>query len=332
MALYLGIDAGGTRSSAMIADDAGTVVARADGGPANYQTIGAERARAALADVAERALDAAGATFEQLAWAGYGIAGADRPKDFEAIRRQLPPIPMEPRRTLVNDSHLVLRAGAPAGVGVALVSGTGTNAIGRTTDGRVENVGGVGFELGDFGSAGDLGREAMRRAMRGEDGRGPQTSLYGKICSTLGVEPLIDVIDLWMNDDPRAELGRLAPLVFDAAAEGDRVARSLLEEAGEEIALAAKVLVERLFLDADTVTVVLGGSVLQRGVDPTLTIAVARGLKKAKPGARVVRLEVEPVVGAVLLAMDREHEGSAMLGDALSASLQTKLVSNVPAA
>ena len=301
--MYLGVDAGGTRSTALVVDEHGRTRGRADGGPANYQTIGADAARRSLDDVVSRALGAAGVEPSDVTWAGYGIAGADRPKDFDAVRAQLSAAALPERRTLVNDSQLALWAGTDDGVGVALVSGTGTNAIARGPGGRIANVGGYCYELGDFGSAGDLGREALRLAMRGREGRGDETSLYEKLCAKLEVDPLEDVIDRWMRREPDAEdYGAFAPLVFEAAAEGDAVARELLVRAGQELALAALVLIDRVLGDEAELTVVLGGSVLQKGGDPTLIRTIARELDEVSATVRVVRLVAEPVIGAVLLA------------------------------
>ncbi len=311
MALLLGVDAGGTRSTAWVVDANGALRGRADGGPANFQSIGSDAARANLADLVTRALGAATADTTSVAWAAYGVSGADRPKDFDAVRALLPDLGAPERRTLVNDAALVLRAGTPDGVGVALISGTGVNAIGRSASGRVAHVGGLAGELGDFGAAADLGREALRLAMRGHDGRGAPTLLYERLCTALGLARLEDIVDTLLAADSQARaFGRLAPLVFEAARDGDGVARELLERAGRELGLSARLLIEKLFPAGERVTVVLGGSVLQRGVDPTLVRTIAAELSRLEAPARVVRLTAEPVAGAVLLAKDAVADGA----------------------
>ncbi len=308
MKSWLAVDVGGTRSTALVVRDDGTVAGRADGGAGNYQAIGHQPARRAYFEVVSAALEQAEIAADAVDWAGYGIAGADRDKDFGAIEGLLPQGIRH--HTLVNDTQLVLHAGSENGVGVALVSGTGTNAVGRNRKGRVERVGGLSPELGDFGSASDLGREALRLAMRGKDGRGEPTVLYERLCAVFDLEALEDIIDLWMAGDGRAsQHGALAPLVFEAAGEGDVVALSLLERAGEEAALCARLLIKRLFQPGEPVTVVLGGSVLQRGADPTLVRTIARELAPVGPRIEVLRLVVEPVTGGVLLA--REAAGAA---------------------
>jgi N-acetylglucosamine kinase-like BadF-type ATPase len=323
--VWLALDVGGTRSTAMVVREDGTVAGRADGGPGNYQAIGHEAARRTFAEVVSAALREAELAPSAVRWAGYGIAGADRPKDFAAIEALLPADIAH--HALVNDTLLVLHAGTPDGVGVALVSGTGTNAVGRNARGLVARVGGLAPELGDFGSAADLGREALRLAMRGHDGRGAPTLLYERLCAAMGLGELEDIIDLWIAGDGRASrYGALAPLVFEAAADGDAVARGLLERAGREAGLCARLLIERLFEPGEPVSVVLGGSVLQRGVEPTLVQTIARELAPVGPHVEVLRLVVEPVLGGVLLAREAAGEsGQADFRRRLAAALGSPL-------
>ena len=323
--VWLALDVGGTRSTALVVREDGTVAGRADGGAGNYQAIGHEDARRTFERVLAEALEQAEIAPAAVGWAGYGIAGADRPKDFAAIEALLPAA-ITPH-TLVNDTQLVLHAGTPDGVGVALVSGTGTNAVGRNGAGRVARVGGLAPELGDFGSAADLGREALRLAMRGHDGRGQPTLLYDRLCAVLDLDALEDIIDLWIAGDGRASrYGTLAPLVFEAAAEGDGVARGLLERAGREAGLCARLLIERLFEPGESVSVVLGGSVLQRGADPTLIQTIARELAAVGDHIEVRRLLVEPVVGGALLARESAQAGDqAGFRKRLSEALGTPL-------
>jgi N-acetylglucosamine kinase-like BadF-type ATPase len=306
MAFVLGVDAGGTKTLAALADEGGTVRGVGLGGSANYQGCGLRGAEQQLARALAAAATAAGARLDALAAAAYGVSGADRPKDFALIRGSLERLAPCPRLRLENDTLVALRAGTLDGVGIALIAGTGSNAIGRNAQGQTLQVGGLGRWSGDHGSAGQLGEAALVAAFMGQDGRGPPTSLGPRICQALGLERLEDVIEFGFYDLERGPLdtGTLAPLLFAAAAEGDPVARALLQQAGLEVARATKVLLARLFPGGEEVSVVFGGSVFQRGADPTLIDTVAAETRAARPATRFVRLEDEPVLGAVQFAFD----------------------------
>ena len=323
MPLFLGADIGGTRSRVWLATERGDVVSRAEGQGANYQAAGTEVARSRMAAVVEAALTQSRAVASDIVAAAFGVAGADRINDYAVVRALLPPLP-HAKVTLVNDGVVALRAGTCDGVGVAMVAGTGTNTVGRDGRGREERIGGFGSELGDSGSATDLGRAALGLAVRGRDGRGRPTALSDKLCAALDLRVLEDIVDLWIDHDPRGtNYGRLAPCVFAAAQEGDGVARDLLTAAGEEFALCVHLVLDRLFSREEPVTVVLGGSVLQQGEDSTLVRALCASLSRTHPRARVVRLRVEPVVGGVLLAHDQvENDGNAF-AHGLEASVGT---------
>jgi N-acetylglucosamine kinase-like BadF-type ATPase len=306
---YLGVDAGGTKTLAVICDDTGRVIGVGRDGAANYQAVGVATAARAIGAAVEAALAAAGASRGTVVGACFGVAGADRDVDFRVIRELLEPVTPTPRFTLVNDTLVALRAGTPDGVGVCCIGGTGANCIGRNRLGVLKKVGGLGWVSGDSGSAGQIAADAVVAALQGREGRGPETVLYARLCAALHLKLLDDIIELEFpgRGDP-LDLGSLAPLVFAAAAEGDEVALEVLRRHGRGVARAALCALRALFAPDAAVPVVLGGSVLARGSHDALRAAIAAELQEAHPAARLVRLEDEPVLGALLLARDA-HTG-----------------------
>ncbi|HSA22786.1 MAG TPA: BadF/BadG/BcrA/BcrD ATPase family protein, partial [Myxococcota bacterium] len=149
MAFVLGVDAGGTKTLAALADEGGDVRGLGLGGAANYQGCGVLGAEQQLGRALAAAAAAAGADLGGLASAAYGVSGADRPKDFGVIRAILERLTPCPRLRLENDTLVALRAGTPDGVGIALIAGTGANAIGRNARGETCQVGGLGRWSGD---------------------------------------------------------------------------------------------------------------------------------------------------------------------------------------
>jgi len=306
MSFVLGVDAGGTKTVAVVAGRDGQVRGVGRAGSANFQACGVAGAEGQIRKAVEEAAGQAGVDTSGFAAACYGVAGADRPKDFQTIRRFVEPLTPCPTFRLENDTIIALRAGTPDGVGIALIAGTGSNAIGRDAQGKKLQVGGLGRLTGDFGSGEQLAEAAVAAAMMGTDGRGDPTGLTKKITSHLGLEHIEDIIERTFYDSDKAhlDLGSLAPLVFEAAAEGDRVARSILREAGQNVARAVKVILDKLFAGAKEVTVVFGGAVFQKGADTTLIETVSKECNQHRQGLKFVRLGVEPVLGAVGFAFD----------------------------
>ncbi len=304
---FIGVDAGGTKTAALLATADGTVIARKLSGPANYQSIGREGAKSSLrAAIAPLLAEAAQRGLTVVAF-GFGVSGLDRPQDREAIREQVQPlVPDDVPFVLVNDTFCILRAGTPDGVGVAVVSGTGPNTVAWDATGREARIGGLGQEFGDYGGGSDIAATALAAARRGHDGRGPATALYDHLVEHLEVDDLVDIADWFFPDSPRAfHQASLAPLVFDVAARGDEVALGILRNAGQELGLCARLTAEKLFQSDEELHLVMGGSLLQRGRIPVMREAIVTAVSARFPHTMPVVLGVEPVCGGVLLAMDR---------------------------
>ena len=302
----IGVDAGGTKTAGACTIPGEEPFATITGGPANYQSIGAEAAGANLAEVVSGLLHAADERGMEVGAAVYGIAGLDRPKDEVVIAEMLRSIhPARIPHDLVNDTFLILRAGTLDGVGVAVVSGTGSNCAGVGKKGTRTRIGGLGWEFGDGSGAGDIGTLAMRAAFRGQDGRDPATALGEAFVESLGLERLDDLVDAFVADAAEPlDHGRLAPLVFEVAACGDEVARGILVEAGRDLGRMAAIVAGRLFEPGNTFPVVLGGSVLQHGSCDAMRDALADEARTTFPRVRPVLLVRPPLDGALLLAGD----------------------------
>jgi N-acetylglucosamine kinase-like BadF-type ATPase len=290
----IGIDAGGTKTVGMLADERGELLAEARGAGANLQVQGELEVEKVLYGIMER-LGARSAAALCL-----GIAGVDRADEAALVRALLGRLGQHERTLVVNDAAIALVAGAPTRVGIVIVAGTGSIAYGVDARGGVARAGGFGHLLADEGSAYWLGREALRAAVRALDGRGPGTYLVGAVLGDLGIASLDELVPLAYGQGlPRQRLAALAPLVQAAADAGDPVAAALLDAAASELALAARSVAGRLALPAPYPVVLAGG--LFRGC-PSLAGRVSASL--ALPGAEPRPLDVEPARGAVALALD----------------------------
>ena len=292
----LGIDAGGTKTRALLADETGRVLGSALGGGANLKTHGELEVEKILHAVAEEAQ--AGARADAVA---LGIAGADRPDDHAVLRAILKRIGFKSRVVVTNDARVAFVAGSERRVGLALVCGTGSIAWGRNSRGEIARSGGWGWHLGDEGSGFWIGMRAMRDVMRASDGRGPATLLDRPLFEHFGIERLEQVLHaVYDGDFPRHHIAKFASRVEQAALSGDAVAREILQTAATELTLSARSVIARLRLEESAYDVVLSGGTFR--AIPTLAQKVEESL--ATPPARVALLEDEPAMGAVKLALE----------------------------
>lgn len=300
MNYYLGIDIGATKSHALIADENGCAVGFGLGGPGNHEVVGYAGLTAALQAVTNQALDDAGIERQQIAGAGFGVAGYDWPSELPPTLDAIAALGLAAPLQVVNDTIIGLVAGAEAGWGVAVIAGTSNNCWGWDAQHRIGRVTGNGAMFGEHGGSGELVQEAVAAVARAWTRRGPRTALTDAFCRLVGATSDADLLEGlsqgWYDIGAAA-----APLVFQAAEADDAVALGVVRWAAMELASLVNGVIRQLNLEAKAFDVVLVGSMYNGG--PLLLEPMRAAVQAVAPAARFVRLTVPPVVGAVLLGM-----------------------------
>jgi N-acetylglucosamine kinase-like BadF-type ATPase len=187
---------------------------------------------------------------------------------------------------------------------VAVTCGAGINCVGVAPDGRSVRFPALGRITGDWGGGYDVGLEALYVAARGEDGRGPRTSLEQAVPRHFGLElPSTLALEIHAGRIAQRRMIEVAPVVFAEAAH-DGVAAAIVARLAEEIVALARAALARLGLERTAVEVVLGGGLLRSG-DPRLLAAVEEGLAAVGSAVTVHPATAPPVVGAALHGLDR---------------------------
>ena len=304
----LGIDAGGTKTVCLLADDQGQIVAEARRSGANLQAVGELEVEKVLHEVMEEALGDRGIVPAAIC---LGIAGVDRPDDSATIRGIMRRIGHKARVVVVNDALVALEAGAPGQPGIVVISGTGSIAYGRNAKGEAARSGGWGYVLGDEGSGYWIGRAALRAVLREADRRGPATALSPMLLAHFGVSQAPQLIHHVYNTNLKpTAIGALATCVQSAFSQGDPVAVGILRGAANELEACALSVARRLELAGGPFTFILAGGIF-RAV-PWLQQELEHRLPVAAPGSRVQLLGREPAIGAVALAV-QEARGGAVI-------------------
>jgi len=313
--LVLGIDGGGTKTSAWIAwcraDGEPVVVGRGSAGGSNPLAVGLPRALENLdlaVDMARREAGADG----PLAAAVLGLAGSDREEVREPILRWADKRRLARRFHLEHDALPVLAAGSDETWGVAVISGTGSFAFGRNRQGQTARAGGWGFLLGDEGSGYAIARAGLRAAFRASDGRGPATRLLDDLLARLqGSQPTDIVPAVYRFATDPAAVAALAPWVFEAAAASDAVAQSIVAGAGGDLGGLVATVARRLGFDDEAFPLAMAGGVLLG--HPPLADALLANLANQGLRASPVVAVHHPAAGALRLAA-RLREGKNDVG------------------
>lgn len=302
MNYYMGVDAGGSKTHCLIVDAAGNVCGIGISGNGNHQTNPDAEKEIVLA--CNQALIESHLRREDITFAYFGLAGADREPDYRVLRPMIARL-QYPRTQIACDTMIAMRAGSEAAHGAVVISGTGFNAAARNRAGQELQYGGFGYLFGDGqGSGRDLANLAFRAAVRAWDLRGPQTLLQGLVLRSTGFNSIPEALDA-MLDEGYAPPLQLAEQVFIAAEAGDGMAEGILREQGSELGNAAAALIRRLQMEEDHFDLVLGGSVLSKSVTDLMRESLAKRVHETAPHARIRRIVMEPVAGAVLSAMDQ---------------------------
>lgn len=254
----IGIDGGGTKTLAVIVDAQGNEQGRGIAGSANCKGVGVDMALSHIFSAIEEAMRQVPCSLPlQRSW--FGLAGVDQPSDYALLLPLLQPLAQKVH--LTNDAELVLSA-LPDTVGIALIAGTGSIALGRDALGTSARAGGWGYLIGDEGSGYDLGCRCLQAVARATDGRGRATLLVELLLREWSLDSANDLTSKVYKDVDKAAIASLATLVCEAAGNGDSVAYDIVGEAAQELALALIAVKKRLNLPDKPLDLALSGGLI----------------------------------------------------------------------
>jgi N-acetylglucosamine kinase-like BadF-type ATPase len=230
---FLGVDGGQSSTIAIIGDETGRIVGIGRGGPCNHVS-GAEARAKFVSAIGVAIRQAAGETKlpSRFAAACLGFSGGSKDKApwldeiFQAEKR------------VVTHDGLIALAGATAGApGLIVIAGTGSFAFGRNAEGRVARAGGWGYIYGDEGGGFDITREALRAALRHEEGWGPRTTLTEALLRASGAASASELLHrLYTPEFPRPQVAGWSQLIDQAADAGDEEAVRIMRQSGVRLA------------------------------------------------------------------------------------------------
>ena len=298
MRLFLGVDGGQSGTTALIGDEEGRVLGAGAAGPCNHAGAaeGRQKLMRAVGDsvgaaCAQAGLDAGAVRF---AAACFGMSGG--PADKQAVLREI----LAADTLVVTDDAVIALAGATGGEpGIITIAGTGSIAFGRNPQGRTVRAGGWGYIFGDEGGGFDIMRQALRAALRHEEGWGPPTALLPVLLEATGAADANDALHRFYTQEwPRSRVAALAPLVDETAMAGDAVASDILHNAAQQLALLTSSVRRQLWEPGEPARVAWIGGVFRS----RMLLERYRYLVELEDGNHTGPPEFGPAAGALLEA------------------------------
>ncbi len=298
--IVLGVDGGGTKTDAIVVDSAGTVLGFGSSGGANWESVGLDGMVSSVSAAVTEALGSAALRTDQIEATGFALAGMDWPSDHGRVEPVLASLGFAGPMTLVNDSFAALRAGCSERHGCVSIAGTGGVTAGRNRQGDSYRTMGIGW--GEGGGSGTVVEGALHAIAREHHGQDAPTMLTARFLAESGARSTRELFER-LSRDYMFIGSDFAPVVLDAARQGDPAAVRVTTKAGRRHARDVIGVVARLDMSDDEFDLVLAGGI-HLSAEQHFAEAFATEIGRALVGARLTLLDAPPAAGAALLAME----------------------------
>src|SRR6202051_3685890 len=301
MRCVLGFDGGATKTECVLLDEAGNVLASGRSGASNPGQVGFEKAIEEVKKAAQAATFEARVNPTAISALCAGIAGVGAAKSAERMRALLAAAFPTVAIRLCTDLEIALAA-TGTGPAIVLIAGTGSAAMGRGINREVRRAGGMGPQVGDQGSARDVGRKAAAAARLERDRSGEESALGKQLKRQLGVSNWREFENRISNAPPEQIYPQLFPVVANAADARDPMAREILCAAANDLGSLVKTLADDLNLHHAPFRLAKTGGMI--GHCAFFDKELDSRLREAAPTAKIGLLPISPAHAAALLALE----------------------------
>ncbi len=300
---FLGIDGGGSKTSVVCVNEAGSVVGQGSAGPTNLTSTSVGAASLNLREGVRQAVEnlPQEKTIVKLV---MGLAGMDSELEhdtaIEVFAKIISPFGIQ-NFELVNDSVIALENGSASPNAFVLISGTGSNCRGRNAQGVIAKAGGMDYLLSDQGSGYAIGRQVLLAAVKSFDGRGSKTILEQLVCQHYRLTECSSIkASVYQPPLNKLEIGQFTTLCRQAVEQGDVVATAIFDDAVQELLAHIAPVLRQLDLESTPTEGVLSGSVLDI---PYIREKLVKLAGERWPQVTLSTPTQPPVWGAIKLAL-----------------------------
>jgi len=312
----IGIDTGSTKSHLALFDTTGNLIFFDRCGPLSHEGANCSFARfeSELGRFVERALSENKITMKQVSYSVLGLTGADTKEQHSILSGIARNLGFE-KFTLVNDAFLGIPAGNPEGnAGICAINGTGCTVAGINREGKMLQIGGVGYISADLGGGGIMGRLAVSTVYSELFRKGEPTCMTPVLLQKLGISSKYDFVEKIYEKlaDKSFNVNDCSKMLFEAAIQNDNAAIKLLREIGTSYAGGISAMIDELgYGREEDLPIVFAGSNFVKGEHPLLLDTIREIINRNYPAYRIkyTLLDVPPVAGAVIWAVNMLNGG-----------------------
>lgn len=300
----IGIDGGGSKTTAILAREDGKIIDIQHVGPTNPNSVGIKEASARIQILLSLLKENHPLLFNQTKALFAGIAGASTISNQEQLTEAIQlSLPVNCLIMVDHDAVIALYSGTFGKSGAVHIAGTGSVSYGIDLQSKRHRVGGWGYLIGDEGSGFSIGKAGLHAAFQAHDEIISETTLSEKITRHFQVTKLPDVIPHVYGDTARQTIASLAQLVMEAADENDAVAKQIITSEAKQIGVQLATLLNKMTIQTEhSFPVILTGGVMQR-VD-LFEDGISSYLQQhVLTHTHIMKAALPPVVGAVIGAL-----------------------------
>lgn len=308
----IGIEGGGTKTTAVLCALDGVILSEAQGGPSNFHIIGIEKTVSTLYDLIQTCCHSIGCSVSQIGAVAAGLAGAGRILDQQNIINRLSELARLNNSNLEkvlieSDARIALEGAFSGEPGIVVISGTGSIVFGKDERDKVYRAGGWGRYIGDEGSGYAIGREAFRAVAKCLDGYGEKTKLVKIFDEKFGLGTQDTIIKAVYEE--QFDFASVVPMVMETASKGDSVAKKILTHASSDLIELINAVLIKMNKGKKRVSkhpLAFVGSLLMN--DNFYSRKIRSAIKREVPLVSIRNVESSPVVGAALMAIRMLNE------------------------
>jgi N-acetylglucosamine kinase-like BadF-type ATPase len=303
----IGIEGGGTKTTAVLCALDGIILSEAQGGPSNFHIVGIEKTAGTILDLIQTCCHSVGCSVSQIGAVVAGLAGAGRVLDQQRIMERLLEIARMKdffleKVSIESDARIALEGAFSGKPGVVVISGTGSIVFGKDERNKIYRAGGWGRLIGDEGSGYAIGREAFRAVAKLFDGYGEKTKLVKLFDEKFGLGTQDAIIDAVYGE--KYDFSSVVPVLMEAASKGDSVAKKILILACSDLVEVINAVLDKMNKGGKGVpkhSLAFVGSLLMN--DNFYSHKIRSAIKREVPLVIIRNAESSPVVGAALMAI-----------------------------